>query len=141
MKKQISGILQVILSQFLIGFLYIFVKLGGGFGVYNLVFFRVLLAFLFLGVLFIFSRKFYLVKLNKSKYKMFFFGFLHAITIILSFISINNLSVSLAVLLTATISIWMVIFSHILLKEKINYKIVYSIILSFIGLLLVVEFK
>ena len=139
MNKYNIGIIQVILSQFIVGFIYIFIKFGLPFGIYNLAFFRVFLAFIFLGLLFLFSRKYSFTIIKYDKGKMILFGFLHALTIILSFISIKNLPLSLAVLLTATISIWMIIFSNILLKEKINFKIVYSILLCFIGLLFVVE--
>ena len=139
MKKENLGYAYVILAQLLIGFIYILVKLGDAFGIYNLVFFRVFLSFIFIGALFVFSRKYKLSKIKKEKTKLIFFGVIHGLIILASYISIKYLSIAMAVLLSSTISIWMVMFSHFILKEKITKKTIIALIISFIGLIIIVN--
>jgi drug/metabolite transporter (DMT)-like permease len=137
-KQNFKGYFLIILAQFLTGFIYILVKLGDSFGVYNLAFFRAFLSFIFIGILFIFSRKYKLAKIIKEKKKLFFFGFINALIIIAAYISIKYLSVAMAVLLSSTISIWMIVFSHFILKEKITKKTIIALIISFIGLIIII---
>ena len=136
MKKETIGINQIILSEFLIAIVYILVRFVKDFGNYNLAFFRILFAALFIGVLFVFSRKYKLAKIKKEKLKILVFGMLHGFIIIASFISLNLLSIASAVLLQSTAVVWMALFSVILLKEKINLRIVFALLISLIGILL-----
>ena len=141
MKSEKIGISQLVFAQVVIAFIYVIVKLSNDFGIYNLAFFRVLLACFFIGLLFIYFKKFKLVAFKTQKIRLILFGILHAALIIASFVSINNLSVALAVLLSSTITIWMVIFSSLLLKEKITKRVVISVIVSFIGLLIILNYN
>jgi drug/metabolite transporter (DMT)-like permease len=139
MKKERLGSLQIIISQFLIGFVYILVRLGENFGIYNLAFFRVFLSAGFILLFAFLYKKYEIVAFKHEKGKMFLFGFLHGVTILLSFLSIHLLSISSAVLLSSTISIWTIVFSYFILKEEINKKTIFALAVSFIGIILIVS--
>lgn len=139
MKKEMKGIWQVVFAQFLIGFIYVLVKLGDSFGIYNLAFFRILLAAIFLGTFFMFSRKYKLSKIKKEKSKLLVFGVLHGLITLASFISIKYLSIAMAVFLSSTISVWMVVFSYLMLKEKITKLTIAALLISLAGLVILVN--
>jgi drug/metabolite transporter (DMT)-like permease len=138
MQKENRGYAYIIAAQFLVGFVYILVKLGDAFGVYNLAFFRVFLSFVVIGALFIFSKRYKISPIKKEKVKLIFFGIMHGLIILASYISIKYLSIAMAVILSSTISIWMMIFSHYILKEKITKTTIWALIISFAGLMIIV---
>jgi drug/metabolite transporter (DMT)-like permease/ubiquinone/menaquinone biosynthesis C-methylase UbiE len=138
MKKESIGYLELIISGLLYSFVPILIRFGGSFGVYNLAFFRVFIASFLLGGFFLIYRK----KLTPLKYqrkKMIFFGALHGFLILASFVSISLIDISLATLLIYTSPIWTTIFAYFILKEKVTKRIVFALLISFIGIAIIVS--
>lgn len=141
MKKESIGYLQVIIASALFGFIPLFVRFGKNLGSYNLAFFRVLVATIFLGLFFMFYRKISLVPFKYEKRKLIFFGAIHGFIILGYFFAIQYLSIASAVLLLYSSSIWLVLFSYFILKEKITRRTIFALILAFIGVLFVLSPK
>jgi drug/metabolite transporter (DMT)-like permease len=139
MKKENLGYLQIIIAEFFVSLPLILVRFGKDLGNQNLAFFRVCLAFVFLGVFSLFYRKYGIAPIKKEKIKILFFGALHGFIILASFMSLNLLTIASATILQATIAVWIAIFSIIILKEKINKKVIIALIVSFIGLVIIIN--
>lgn len=135
MKLEKIGFWQLVIAEFLTAIVFILVRFAKDFGDYNLAFFRVFLSAIFIGFLFFISKKYKLVKLKYEKGKLVFFGAIHGFIILASFVSLNLLSISYAVILQSTIVIWTALFSVIILREKMTLKIGLSILVCFIGVL------
>ena len=138
MKKESVGIIQIILASVLFGVLPIIVRYGINFGVYNLVFFRILASVVILFLFFTFAKS----KLARFRYergKLILFGSIHGFIMLGYFIAIQYLSVASAVLLLYSSSMWMIVFSYFILKEKIKRNTVFALVISIIGLLLVLS--
>ncbi len=138
MKKESMGIIQIILASVLFGIIPIFVRYGIDFGVYNLAFFRIFASAILLGLFFMFAKS-KLAKFRHEKGKLILFGAVHGFIILGYFIAIQYLSVASAVLLLYSSSIWMVIFSYFILKEKIKKITLFALAISILGLILVVS--
>lgn len=137
MDKRNKGILELISAEFLVSVIYILGRFGKEMGNHILAFFRVSLAFVFLGIFFMFSKKYKLVPLKYEIPKIIFFGAMHGIIILAAYISINFLTIASSVLLQATISVWVMIFSWIIFKEKPKAKSIFLLIIAFIGVSLI----
>lgn len=134
-----TGIIEMIIASALAGFMAILVKMGAAFGSQNLAFFRIFLSAIFIYVIFILLMKQKLNPLRAERKKMIFFGVIHAVTILGYFTSILFLSVSIATLLLSSLSIWTVVFSALILKEKIKAKTVFSLFIAFVGLIILIS--
>jgi drug/metabolite transporter (DMT)-like permease len=141
MKKEIEGYIQIVIASFLFGFIPIIVRFGNAIGPYNLSFFRILIAVISLFLFFILFKKFKLAPLKHEKGKLIFFGAIHGFIILGYFLAIQFLSIASAVLLLYSSAIWMVIFSHFILKEKITKLSLVALVVAVVGLLLVVSPK
>ena len=132
MKKENIGYLQLIFAEFLIAIPYILARLGKELGNSNLSFFRVFLAFVFLGIFGLIFKKYSIAKMRNEKIKLIIFGALHGFIILASFISLNMLTISSAVILQSTIGLWTAIFSILLLKEKLKFNVILALIICFV---------
>ena len=141
MKKETLGLVQIFIASLLFGFIPILVRWGDNLGPYNLSFFRVFVSILSLGLFFWISKKYTLVKFKFEKKKMILFGAIHGFIILGYFMAIQYLSVASAVLLLYSSSIWIIIFSHFILKEKITRKTVFALVIAFIGVIFVLSPK
>lgn len=137
MKKEGVGILQVILAQAIIAFISILVRFGKSFGVYNLSFSRVFLTAVFIYLIFSNVKRYKIVGLKKEKKKLIFFGALHGILVAASYLAVLLLSIASYTILALSLSVWMVIFSHFILHEKIKSKTFIGIIIAFVGLIII----
>ncbi len=137
-KSEKNGYIQIIIASILFAFIPILVRLDKSFGVYFLTFLRTLFAAILLGVYFFIFRK-KLVPLKYEKGKLVFFGAIHGFIILGYFIAIQYLSISSAVLLLYSAPIWMIIFSHFILKEKIRDRTIFALIISIIGVIFVLN--
>ena len=136
MKESDKGIFYIVLAQVLFSLMYIFVRFIPSFGSYNLAFARVLLAaIIFFGISILF-KKYPIQKIRKEKIKLLAFGAIHGFIILAAYISIYFLTIASAMLLQSTLSIWMVFFSWAILKEKLNSRIIVSMLISLIGLVI-----
>ena len=135
MKKESVGFLQIIVAGIIAGFIPILVRFGKNLGPYNLSFFRVFLAAIFLGLFFLVFRK----KISPLKYekkKMLVFGAVHGFILLGYFIAIQKLTIATAVFLMYLFPIWMILLSFFILKEKITSKALLALFISFIGLVI-----
>jgi len=139
MKKENIGYLQLILAEFLIAIPYILARFGKELGNSSLSFFRVFFAFAFLGIFALIFKKYSITRIKKEKIKLLIFGALHGFIVLASYMSLNLLTISFAVILQSTIGIWTAIFSIILLKEKLKLNVVLALIISFAGLIIIVN--
>jgi len=136
MNQEKLGYIEVVLSQALVGIMYIIVRLGSNLGAYNLSFFRVFLAALFTGFLFVSFKKYKLALVKHERKKLLAFGIMHGLLILANFASVYFLSLAMVALFGSMCSIWMIIFSSFLLKERISRKTMGAILLAFLGLIL-----
>ncbi len=74
-----------------------------------------------------------------EKTKLFFFGAVHGFIILGYFLAIQFLSIASAVLLLYSSSVWMILFSALILKEKIKKIDILIILIAVIGLIFVVS--
>lgn len=139
MKKETKGYLNIITAQVLFAFMFIFIRYVESFGVYNLAFWRVFLAAIFLFVFSLLFRRFKISVPKVEKLKLLFFGAIHGFIILAAFISIYYLTIASAMFLQATLSIWAIIFSCIILKEKIDTRLLSAVIISFSGLVIILS--
>lgn len=139
MKKEALGVYQIIAANLLSAFIAILIRFGKDLGVPTMAFFRVFLAAIFLLPLFHISKKIKLAPFKKEKAKLIFFGLMHGIILLSYFISLNFLTIASASLLISSLSIWVVVFSYFILKEKIQKITLVSLIISIVGLILVLS--
>lgn len=139
MKKENLGYIQVVLAQIFFSFMYIFVRSVESFGTYNLAFSRVILSAIFLFIFSLLYKKYKISSFKEEKLKLLFFGAIHGFIIIATYISIYFLSVASAMLLQSTLTIFMIIFSALILKEKIHARVYIAITLAFIGLVILLS--
>jgi drug/metabolite transporter (DMT)-like permease len=135
MNEYHKAVLEITLAATLFGLIPIIVKFSS-IDSYSLSLGRIIFATLFL-FLWIKFNKIKLQRLKKDKLQLFFFGLFHALIIIFFFIAIKLITTAMAVILLYAGAIYLVLFSYIFLKEKIEKITVISLIISFIGLFLV----
>ncbi len=138
MKQQTKGLMQIIIAGALIGFIPLIVRWGSNFGAYNLSFFRVTIAAIALYIWIKLTRS-KLSPLKKEKGKLLFFGAIHGFIILGYFLSIQFISIPSAVLLMYSSSIWMIVFAHLILKEKITKKTFIALLIAIIGIVVVLS--
>ena len=140
MDKEKIGMLEVFFSSLLFGLIPILVRFDDSLGPFNLSFFRVFVATIALFLFIIFSKR-VLSSWKKETKKLVIFGALHGFIIICYFIAIKYLSIASAVLLLYSCSIWVVVFSYLILKERIKKISWIALLIAFIGVVLVVSPK
>lgn len=138
-KSETIGLIEVFVASLLFGFMPILVRFGDNLGPYNLAFFRVVVASICVYLFILFSRKIKLAPFKHERWKLLFFGALHGFIILGYFFAINYLTVASAVLLLYSSSIWIVVFSHFILKEKITKRTLFALAIAFLGVILVVS--
>ena len=139
MKEETIGFIEVFVASLLFGLMPIIVRFGNNLGPYNLSFFRVLVASICVFLFITFSKKLTLVPFKYEKKKLLLFGAIHGFIILGYFIAIQYLTIASAVLLLYSSSIWIIIFSHFILKEKITKRTILALVIAFIGVIFVVS--
>ena len=141
MDKKTVGLVEIIIASLLFGFIPLVVRYDTHLGPYNLAFFRVAVAalgiFLFLKI----AKNYTLQPFKSEKIKLIFFGAIHGFIILGYFFAIKYLSIASAVLLLYSAAIWIVVFSWLILKEKITPRTIIGLIVAFIGLIIIVSPK
>jgi len=138
MERETTGIIQLAVASVLFGLLPIAVRFGENLGPYNLTVFRIVIAAVALYAFFTFS-KFKLAPFKHEKKKLVLFGVVHGVVILGYFIGIQFLSIASAVLLLYSGAIWILIFSHFLLKEKLTLQIWTALFIGLAGVFLVLS--
>ena len=139
MDKENIGFVEVIFASFLFGLMPIIVRFGEDLGAYNLSFFRVLVASICIFFFIAFSKKIKLIPFKYEKKKLLLFGAVHGFVILGYFLAIQYLTIASAVFLLYSSSIWIVVFSHFILKEKITKRTVLALVIAFLGVIIVVS--
>ncbi len=139
MDKETVGLIEVFFASLLFGLMPIIVRFGEDLGAYNLSFFRVLVASICVFFFIMFSRKLKLVPFKYEKKKLLLFGAIHGFIILGYFLAIQYLTIASAVLLLYSSSIWIVVFSHFILKEKITKITFLALAIAFLGVIFVVS--
>ncbi|MFA5856761.1 MAG: DMT family transporter [Candidatus Pacearchaeota archaeon] len=139
MDRESVGLIEVFFASLLFGLMPIIVRFGEHLGAYNLSFYRVLVASICVLLFIKISRKHKLVPFKYEKKKLILFGAIHGFIILGYFLAIQYLTIASAVLLLYSSSIWIVIFSHFILKEKITKRTFLALGIAFLGVILVVS--
>ena len=139
MNKETVGLIEIFFASLLFGLLPILVRFGENLGPYNLSFFRVLVAAICIFIFIIFSKKFSLTPLKFEKKKIILFGAIHGFIILGYFLAIQFLTIASAVLLLYSSSIWIVVFSYVILKEEISRRTIFALIIALIGVIFIVS--
>lgn len=139
MDKETVGLIEVFFASLLFGLLPIVIRFGENLGPYNLSFFRVLVASICVFLFIMFSKKIKLIPFKYEKKKLLLFGAIHGFIILGYFLAIQYLTIASAVLLLYSSSIWIVVFSHFIVKEKITKRTFIALAIAFFGVIFVVS--
>ncbi|MFH1174503.1 MAG: DMT family transporter [archaeon] len=138
MKTETSALMQFLIAQLLFGFIPIVVRFGSGIGSFSLAFFRILITALALGAFFLLARQTF-APFKEERGRLLLFGAVHGFIILGYFLAIQHLSIANAVLLLYSASIWMVVFSWLLLKEKLTARTITALCIALAGVVLVLD--
>ncbi len=139
MNKETVGFIEIFFASLLFGLLPILVRFGENLGSYNLSFFRVLVASISIFIFVLFSKKASIMPLKYEKKKMVLFGAIHGFIILGFFLSVQYLTVASAILLLYSSSIWIIVFSYFILKEKITKRTLIALVIAFVGVIFVIS--
>ncbi len=128
--------LQIAFSASLLGLVPILVRFCSGIGVFTVVFFRfVITSIAVFTYMKLFGFKIQPIR-DRLKYVLYI-SIVMTISIAGYFTAVLLIEVASAVLLLKTLSFWVIVFSLILLKEKLDINSIISLTLGFIGIVLI----
>ncbi len=134
-----SGYGEIITASVLWGLAGILAKMITGMPARSIIFYRVAFASIIFFIALLISGNLNLIKLGDKKMYLLLFAMLQAATMMAYFVSILNASVSVAVLLLYTAPVYVTLFSPRLLKESSTKKGIIALVLSFAGVVLIVN--
>jgi Predicted permeases len=138
LNNKTKGIIFIILSAFGFAMMSAFVKLSGDLPSFEKTFFRNIISLIVaFGLIFKHSSSFFGRKENQKL--LILRSTLGTIGILLNFYSIDRLVLSDANMLNKLSPFFVIIFSWLLLNEKINGKQILSIVIAFIGALFIIK--
>lgn len=147
-KQKIKGIIFIILAGFCFATMSLFVRLVGDISVFQKSFFRNLFAFVFGFAILINSERKERAKNGSKEEKIikpgtFKYLILRSacgtIGMICNFYAVDHLYLSDATMLNKLSPFFAIIFSFLILKEKVNFKQILMIIVAFVGSLFVIK--
>lgn len=133
-----KGILFIILSAFGFAMMSAFVKISGDLPSFQKTFFRNIVSLLVAFILILFHSKSFFGKKENQK-TLILRSLFGTMGIILNFYSIDKLILSDANMLNKLSPFFVIIFSGLFLKEKVNLKQIVAIIIAFIGTLFIIK--
>jgi drug/metabolite transporter (DMT)-like permease len=126
----------------LLGTIGVLVKLiGNSIPIMSLNFLRVFIGFISLLIIIPFIDKKWYIVTKKDIKEYFFIGLLYAISLSLYIIAVNFTTIQNAVLINHFYPFFVLIFSYFILKEKITRTKIITLIVAFIGLIIINPFK
>ena len=137
--KQGKGLAQLVLASVFSGTIPILTRYGSGINPYFLTFAQTAVTALAIFLYLIIFKRSLPNRLKYEKKKMLLFGGIHGFIILGFFIALKLLDIASAVLLLYTGPIWIIIFSHYILKERITKRTVISIIIAIIGVIIILS--
>ncbi|MCK5762740.1 MAG: DMT family transporter [Clostridiales bacterium] len=136
MKDQNTAVMLLIASSFFFALMALFVKSAGSYPLYQMVFFRGLVAVTFYGI----YSKYKGIKLKSNNLK---FNLLRAslgtLGVFLYYFTIRNMNLANAVMLNKLSPFFVIIFSFVFLKENIYKYQIFSIFIALFGASLVIK--
>ncbi len=139
-KNNRIGSVQILLGASLFGLIPIFVRLGKNISTLDLVFFRAFFGALFVLIL-IKAKNRKLSPIRDSFIKLFFWSIILLVAIFSYFYSLKLIDIASATLLLNLNSVFVILFSKFLLKERINRTTILSLCLSIVGMFFIVNFS
>lgn len=138
LSKKNKGILLIISSAFCFAFMNAFVRLSGDLPSMQKVFFRNFVAVFFSIAILVKSEKGFHIEKGCFKY-LFFRSFFGTMGMICNFYAIDHLVLSDASMLNKMSPFFVIIFSYIILKEKLTPVQAIAVITAFIGSLFIIK--
>lgn len=138
MNSEKSGYIQLILFSFFGGVLGIFVKLINNMDVYSIVFFRALIASIFIFIVILLRNR--LKELSiVYPFRTLLVGVFQALSVTFYFLAIVNTSISNAIFLVYTAPIFSVIMARLFLKEEIERETIIGIAITLTGIAFILD--
>ncbi len=135
----LKGYIQIATAAVLFGLIGIFVKLTTQMPLGSIIFYRLLFGLVAIALFFACCRRLSELRLVQKKQYILLLGLLQAGTMLSYFISVKHTSVSIAVLLLYTAPVYVTLLSPLLLKEYINRRSIFALVISIIGVILVIR--
>ena len=135
----LKGYTQIATAAVLFGLIGIFVKLTTQMPLGSIIFYRLLFGLVAIAIFFACCRRLSEMRLVQKKQYILLLGLLQAGTMLSYFISVKHTSVSIAVLLLYTAPVYVTLLSPLLLKEYINRRSIFALVISIIGVILVIR--
>ncbi len=138
MDKEKKGYLELILFSLFAGVVGIFVKLIQNLDIYSIIFFRALIASIFIFMVILEKKN---IKELKPQYpfQTLLVGIFQGLAIFFYFASVIQTSVSNGVFLLYTAPIFSIIFTKLFFKEKIEKKTIIGIIITLSGIIFILN--
>jgi drug/metabolite transporter (DMT)-like permease len=137
-RKRYEGIILLVLFSIISSSVGIFVKIISGMSVYQIIFFRAMLALSL--IIFVLIVKKNLKELLPEKiFLTLLMGIFEGISILAFFKALETSTLSDSIFLAYSAPVWSIIFAYIFLKEKIEKKTVISMLIAILGILLIVD--
>lgn len=138
MKAKYKGILYIVLSAFCFALMNAFVRLSGDIPSLQKAFFRNFVALIFAyGIM---KKNHIKIEWKKDQSSILFLRcFFGTVGIICNFYAVDHLVLSNASILNKMSPFFAIIFSYVILKEKINFVQFSSVLVAFIGCLFIVK--
>lgn len=138
LSNRTKGVLFIILSAFGFAMMSAFVKLSGDLPSFQKTFFRNITSCIIAFILIIINKESFFGKLENQK-TLILRSIFGTLGIVFNFYAIDKLVLSDANMLNKLSPFFVIIFSAIVLKEKINTKQALAIIVAFIGALFIIK--
>ena len=138
LSNRTKGVLFIIISAFGFAMMSAFVKLSGDLPSFQKTFFRNITSCIIAFILIIINKESFFGKLENQK-TLILRSIFGTLGIVFNFYAIDKLVLSDANMLNKLSPFFVIIFSAIVLKEKINTKQALAIIVAFIGALFIIK--
>ncbi len=131
--------IELVTGSILFGLLGIFVDYLQDVPTGPMIFYKQLFGVLSLLVFMMLTGKFSQIIPRKKKRYLLLLGFINTTTLFTYFVCIKYTSFSVAILMLYTAPMYVTLLSPLILKEKITHKGIVALVMSFIGLLFIVD--
>lgn len=138
MKEKYKGVVYIVASAFCFALMNMFVRLAGDVPSIQKSFFRNIVALMFAAVILLKDRK-HLGITKKSWPYLLLRSFFGTVGILCNFYAVDHLLLSDASMLNKMSPFFAIIFSYLILKEKLNFVQVLSVAGAFIGSLFIIK--
>jgi len=135
----LKGHIEVASAAILFGTIGIFVSLVNRMPIGSIIFYRLLFGIIAIAIFFACCGKLGELRLKENKRHIFLLGILQAGTMLSYFISVKYTTVAISVLLLYTAPIYVTLLAPLLLKEPVTRRSISALVLSFSGVILIIQ--